>query len=299
MVGNTVDLNELAKRLRLPGADGLDREALIEIRDRLEPPPGQPEPGETLITRLLVRAHLLNDGQAAFRLLVRIRQLLGAESEEFLALHSDILRIISPRVLMHYGFMKGVDASLTDEHIERFRGLVACFDRLGYPWFANSGTLLGITRDASLITHDHDVDIAVLFRATNATQVVREMGAVAVQLEEMGFPIEWGANRVMRIWKLAGSSFIDVFPAWIGRHGKVFVWPHTCGELSAEDLLPLGRSELPGFLDMPVPKCPEKFLEINYGKEWRVPDPSFTFDWKRASKRFIEVFPSLAKPREG
>lgn len=294
-----MDTDELIARLRVPGAGGFDRDALIAIRDRLEPPAGQPEPEDTQIPRLLVRAQLLNDGQGAFRLLGKIRKRLGPESPVFLALHEDLLRIIHPRVLMHYGFMKGVDARLSDEHIERFRGFVDCLDRLGYPWFANSGTLLGITRDASLIAHDHDVDIAVLFRGNRAVEVVREMRRVAAQLEEMGFPIEWGANRVIRIWKLAGSNFIDIFPAWIGKKGKVFVWPHTCGELVEDDLLPLGRSALPGFLDMPVPRYPEKFLAVNYGKGWRVPDPSFTFDWTRASERFVAAFPGLAKPRAG
>lgn len=293
-----MDTEALIARLRNPGADGLDRDALAAIRDRLEPPHGQPDPEDTQIPRLLVRAQLLNDGQGAFRLLCKLRRRLGPESDAFRTVHEDVLRIIHPRVLMHYGFMKGVDARLTDEHILRFRGFVDCLERLGYPWFANSGTLLGITRNASLIRHDHDVDIAVLFRGNRAVEVIREMTRVAGQLEEMGFPIEWGANRVIRIWKLAGSSFIDVFPAWIGKKGRVYVWPHTCGELRAEDLLPLGRSALPGFLDMPVPKHPEKFLEVNYGKGWRVPDPSFTFDWKRASERFVAAFPGLAAPRE-
>lgn len=294
-----MDVDALIARLRVVGADGLDRQALIDIRDSLEPPQGQAGPVETLVPRLLVRAQLLNDGPVAFQLLTRLRKLMGAGSDDFVALHSDLLRIISPRVLTHYGFMKGVDAKLTEEHIERFRRFVDCLDELGYPWFANSGTLLGITRDASLIAHDHDIDIAVLFRGKRAVEVVQEMEVVATKLGEMGCPVEWGANRVIRIWKLSESSFIDVFPAWISAKGKVFIWPHTCGELAIEDLLPLGQSELSGFLSMPVPRRPEKFLAVNYGKQWQVPDPSFVFDWKRASERFVAAFPGLAKPQAG
>ena len=35
-----------------------------------------------------------------------------------------------------------------------------------------------------------------------------------------------------------------------------------------------------------VPRVPERLLAVNYGENWRTPDPTFTFDWSKVSRSY-------------
>ena len=93
------------------------------------------------------------------------------------------------------------------------------------------------------------------------------------------------------ILKLRGPDGVDIdlFPAWVAE-GQVFVFPHTVGALSVDQVLPLRPCPVTGY---PVPQDPEAMLEVNYGADWRVPDPLFKFDWPGAYQAFARFLAPL------
>ncbi|MGB5863990.1 MAG: hypothetical protein WBG95_06785, partial [Sulfitobacter sp.] len=77
---------------------------------------------------------------------------------------------------------------------------------------------------------------------------------------------------------------IDLFPAWIEKD-RVYVYPHTYGELHRDEVFPLKPCPVTG---QAIPAEPEKMLAVNYGPSWDVPNPVFKFEWGRASKKFAK-----------
>ncbi len=162
--------------------------------------------------------------------------------------------------------------------------------KLEYPVFINSGTLLGSIRDQDFIGHDDDVDLAVVLPATSARDALTSLMAYRLALlsADVGSvtPFFSGKSPVLKIARSSGLQ-VDVFPAWIA-NDRVFVWPHTFGELTASDVLPLRKSEICGE-SFPVPAEPEKMLVLNYGADWKVPDSNFVFQWSDARRRFSSL----------
>lgn len=164
------------------------------------------------------------------------------------------------------------------------------------PAFLNSGTLLGAVREGRFIDHDDDVDIAVVMPATNAVEAAQQWVAGIRTLVERGL-VKSTERRNLAAFKL-GSTIgvnIDVFPAWI-EEDRVYLYPHTSGELSREDLLPLAVCKTTG---LPVPRNAEAMLEVNYGAGWRLPDPGFSFPWRAANKKFSVFRDALEHAEKG
>lgn len=161
-------------------------------------------------------------------------------------------------------------------HIETLRDT-------GYQVFLNSGTLLGVVRDGRLIDHDDDIDLAVVLKSGSAVEAAEEWKALRSDLQAMGiFDDESTNNPAIYKLKPEDGCEIDLFPAWI-EAGRVFVYPHTFGELTEGDVLPL---ESCGVSGRPIPAAAEKMLALNYGDGWRQPDPYFKFPWKASGQRF-------------
>ena len=151
------------------------------------------------------------------------------------------------------------------------------------PASLNSGTLLGAIREGRFIDHDDDVDIAVVMPAKDPVEAAALWTAGIDVLVARGL-VKSRERRNLGIFKLSSTSGvnIDVFPAWI-EEGRVYLYPHTSGELAEDDLLPLAACKTTG---LPIPRNAEAMLEVNYGKGWREPDPGFAFPWGPANKRF-------------
>lgn len=163
------------------------------------------------------------------------------------------------------------------------RSVMQRLDAMGDEVFLNSGTLLGAVRDKSLIAHDDDVDLALRLLATTPQDAARQWHATRARLQESGLlsdrqPSNPGTLKL----KSGGTYNIDLFPAWISE-GRVFVYPHTAGELGEDQVFPLITCDTTG---LPIPHDAKAMLEINYGEGWRHPDPGYQFNWAHANRRF-------------
>ncbi len=88
-------------------------------------------------------------------------------------------------------------------------------------------------------------------------------------------------------FKLRSNSLyvaIDLFPAWI-ENEKAYIYPHTAGELKKNAIFPIKKIRINN-VDIFIPNNVDEILSINYGKDWLVPNPAWSFDWSRSKKRF-------------
>lgn len=170
------------------------------------------------------------------------------------------------------------------ETAKELHDVLTTLKELGLNVFLNSGTLLGAVRDQTFIKHDDDMDIGVIVNSTQPLDVADELIALHKVLKaKLDLPIKTSFNSPVLKIKLASDIVLDIFPTWF-QDGKVYIWPHTFGELTKADLLPLKTISMHGY-EMPVPAEPEKMLALNYGEQWKVPDAGFSFPWAEAKIR--------------
>lgn len=171
---------------------------------------------------------------------------------------------------------------------------IAQLQDLGFEVFLNSGTLLGVVRDGKLIPHDDDVDLALVFEADSQTEAAQKWREITdLLLSKDLLSSRKPRNPAMRKLKANGPCNIDLFPAWRQPDpdgDKLFVYPYCCGDLNADHVLPTQRCPITG---LPIPQNAPDLLAANYGEGWRTPDPSYSFPWNWANKRFQEFRESL------
>jgi hypothetical protein len=220
------------------------------------------------------------------------REKLG-QMDDFASFDTRLRNYLYPETLTNHGYDRQTFADLDHDsvwsHVESH--LSALRDE-GYEVFLNSGTLLGVVRDEKLIEHDDDIDLAVILKAGTEEEAAQEWRDLKGRLQDLEL-FDEDNHRQAAIYKLtpAGQTQIDLFPAWV-QNGKVFVYPHTHGELALEDVLPLRKCAVTGNA---LPAAPEKMLTLNYGTGWDTPDPLFKFPWAAANDRFAPFLKRLAK----
>lgn len=162
--------------------------------------------------------------------------------------------------------------------------------------FLNSGTLLGVIRDKQLVAHGAGIDLAVLLKAKNTSDAAVEWCALGKRLHELGMLEQRGGGDSRAVLKLKskGACQIDLVPSWVAA-GKVYVYPHTYGELSKKEVFPTQICAVSG---QPLPAEPEKMLHLNYGEGWGSSDEGFRFSWQAADKKFA-TFLGRLKSEDG
>lgn len=142
------------------------------------------------------------------------------------------------------------------------------------------GSVLSLVRDQDLIPHDDDLDIIMAFEHDKVGSISGALGAVRVYLESRGYKV---AGNFMSHWHVSkGSVKVDVFVGLYENSAAIGWFPGARGALDRDDLFPPQATKMLG-VDCLVPRDPEKYLEVVYGKSWRTPLPGWQHDWDRSS----------------
>lgn len=151
-------------------------------------------------------------------------------------------------------------------------------DECGLPAFVSFGALLGVVREGELLHHDSDLDISYVSSHSHPAEVVRESIRIERTLHRHGFRhrrFSMADFKVLVKDATGDTRGIDIFGGFF-LDGMYYLLPAVRAPLPKSAILPLGEVELEG-RRFPAPADPAALLEAIYGREWRIPDPSFKF----------------------
>jgi hypothetical protein len=260
-------------------ADG--DEVLAALREGLDIIPEERRGGEWLKASVFVNSLFRHAAKDTFSQLQALREV--SDQSEFEELVNKVFSVLHPYSLSPHGYKRSMGSRDSFSNWEAVAGIGAMLEECGVDWFINSGTLLGAIRDSDFISHDDDVDLAVLLPGDDVKTVVRNWFMLKDAIRERGMLVVWDSKNQIH-FKVKAEFGVDIFPCWI-IDDCVYIWPHTHGEIGANELLPLERRCM-GSARVKVPAKPERFLELNYGPDWRTRNPAWRFDWRGAWKKF-------------
>ncbi len=220
---------------------------------------------------------------------MRARRLGQGSAEDFEEFWGECRRALAPYTLNPHGYHLALGSREAGDVWSLVAQVSAAVAALGHPCLLDSGTLLGVVREGEVLAHDDDVDLAVVLDpddspdAAGAARQWQEFRTRALAAGLLDAEFEERRPGHCRVAAPDGLM-VDLFPAWPGG-GRMYVWPHTHGDLAVDDVLPPARRQVHG-VEVLVPRHPERLLEVNYGPGWRTPDPTFRFDWAHAHERF-------------
>lgn len=218
-------------------------------------------------------------------------QKANGQDEAFAAFAARVNGYLHPLRLTAHGYQ---DLCFTEENnrlaLDHIGDLIRQFHDMEYQVFLNSGTLLGVVRDGRLIEHDDDVDLAILLKSETVQDAATEWVVMRAVLQKLGLIDEAGIG-TNEMYKLTprGQIQVDLFPAWIEKN-RLFIYPHTNGEVGADALLPVKTCAVTGH---PIPADAPAILELNYGTGWQTPDPFFVFPWLKQKPLFQEFIDAV------
>ena len=211
---------------------------------------------------------------------------------EFQKIDQLFRKVLSPTTLNSHGYWRSLRNMNKNILVESLSQSISWFEENGYKIFMASGTLLGSIREGDFIDHDDDLDFGILIDGKNLTEVIEEMEKLEIKLKDF-YGLEFQVFQGMELnyfWKIitqSGYKF-DLFPAWT-IDDRLYAYPYCNGKLNILDLLPIHKISM-NKIKLPAPNKPERFLEINYGPNWKVPDPSWEFDWVNNSINEYQEF---------
>ncbi len=233
------------------------------------------------------------------KLRIRLARLDAGEGEAWRDFEERLVRIIALRNFESEPRTNTLAQCNQDALIDDLKFVFELLNRLGYRSFINCGTLLGACREGSFVGHDDDVDLAVLIDGKDDETVVDAIYQLCATLNESGAlsgtARMFHSSPYVKVHIPTGVG-VDLFAFWM-RNGRAYIWPHTFGELTEDDIFPLTTRSLNG-VPFPAPKEPEKMLAVTYGEGWKTPDPDYTVPWDEAKRRFASVLDIYAARQE-
>lgn len=219
-----------------------------------------------------------------------IKKLIKAgEHNKALEMHQTINELVADKglALGPHGFTKTFELSSDAQNNKVYSELAQLLhwinDEFGVPAFISSGTLLGIVRDGKFIGHDDDVDICYVSNETTEQAILEERIRLTEFIKSKGCRV--APSGIAHYWCTTPKGVnLDIFTGFL-EDGFCSMNPIGRREVKQEDVLPLTKQETNGVV-LHLPRNPEPLLVLNYGQNWRVPDPLWTFNWGKAKEDF-------------
>jgi hypothetical protein len=160
-------------------------------------------------------------------------------------------------------------------------------EEFGVPAFISSGTLLGMVRDGDFIGHDDDVDICYISNKCTEDEILKERLSLVEFLTSKGCNVR--ASDVAHYWCTTPNGIsLDIFTGFI-EEDYCSMNPIGRREVLVENVLPLEVKSFNG-RELYLPRNPEPLLILNYGPNWKVPDPLWSFNWGQAKQNFSFLY---------
>lgn len=232
-------------------------------------------------------SHRINH-RSVFKILSKFNfeSLKNDKDKDALELGLDIDKLLRPYRVGRHGYKLAFQFADLTELENEIALLCRTLHGLGVQPIINSGTLLGYIRNGGPILHDDDLDLAVILPGSTPDESAKIWNRFIKELPKDYAVVPKGA--FFSIFLKSGFE-IDVFPAWIAE-SRLFVYPYCWGDVEASDAVPIEWKAFRGE-PIPLPRSPEKLLSVNYGPNWKIPDPYWRFDYKLSQKRFKNVLP--------
>ena len=290
----TQEVRERLMALEPAALDETEADAVYDgLRARLQSVPKDKRFRTWRQTSVLLDVRFRRRPAGTLRRLQQLRTSMtrNGRAHEFERFHATVRRLLGDLTLTPHGYAPSL--STTDEKVlwGRVAALGERLEDAGLSWFVTSGTLLGLVRHAGVIPHDDDVDLCVLLDAADEGEAARAWLRARAALADLLRPQR--LHRVAKVDVHDGPT-IDLFPAWIAG-ARLFAWPWSYGDVAADHVLPLETRVVAG-AGLRLPSHPEQLLTVNYGEDWRIPDPLFTFDWTGARSRFATFVHDVEQP---
>jgi hypothetical protein len=144
--------------------------------------------------------------------------------------------------------------------------------RFGHKPFIVCGTLLGYHRERDFIADDDDMDVAYFSGCTSPEDVKEELKKIVFGMLSDGYDIKLA--RKPGFFKPCVNGFwFDVFPMWFEQN-CIWMMNTTRQQAGPDRILPVQAAIFRG-VEVYVPQNIERYIEAEYGPNWRVPDPGY------------------------
>ena len=204
----------------------------------------------------------------------------------------DAVRLVhgQDRILGPHGVTRGLKAMSNREKVSVLEQIGQVFDMLRrdlrLELFFVAGSLLGFIREGAFLAHDDDYDTAYVSNERIPVNIVMERWDIyrhVRSFDQLEIDECTGGHFHIRAKGQFEFTF-DLFTGW-EQDGLFSQFPTTPKQIPIADMLPARTIPVYG-VAVTVPKVPERLLALNYGENWRTPDPTFTFDWSRVSRSY-------------
>ena len=154
----------------------------------------------------------------------------------------------------------------------------------GHKSFIICGTLLGYYREADFIAHDDDLDVAYFSKCTRPEDIKTELRAIVFRMLCDGYDIKLARKSGFFKPSVDGFSF-DVFPMWSDRN-CLWMMNTTRQRAGPELILPVQTARFRD-VDVYVPNNIERYIESEYGPNWRIPDPGYRSEGEPGTSKYL------------